>query len=124
MHSEVMGYLDRTIDTIKSLLRPQLTACKSDASQPCSVSGYAESIPRGLARFKALTRARIAIRHEPTDRQIERCRREAAHYSEGGLWWSAITGDDRTSKLRREGCAAAGEDLAAIVALSEQGPAA
>jgi len=124
MHSEVLNYLDRTIDTIKSLLRQQLVACKSDASQPCSVSGYAESIPRGLARFRALHRARTAIRRQPASSQLMQCQHEAERYAQGGLYWRAISSGDRASTLRREGYVAASEDLSAIFALVKHSPAA
>ena len=118
MQRDLIGYLDQAIETLESLLRRQIAECRSTTSQPCSVSGYGESLPSGLARLQALRRTRRVIaRRRPLERP-DACRQEAARYAVGGPDWCAVRGNGGYSRLRREGFKIAAMDLDAIISLA------
>lgn len=118
MQHDLIGYLDQAIETLESLLKRQIAECRSTTSQPCSVSGFGESLPSGLARLQALRRTRRVIaRRRPLERP-DACRQQAARYAIGGPDWCAVRGNDGYSHLRREGFTLAATDLDAIVLLA------
>ncbi len=118
MQRDLIDYLDRAIATLESLLRRQISECRRTDAQPCSVSGFGESIPSGIARLQALRRTRRAlVRRRPLERP-DACRAEAARYARGGSDWCAVHGSGTYSRLRREGFTIAATDLDAILTLA------
>lgn len=118
MRRDLIDYLDCAIETLESLLRKQIEECRRNTSQPCSVSGYGESIPSGIARLQALRRTRRVLKRQMPLERAAACRREAARYAKGGSDWCAVQGQGVYGHLRREGFAIAATDLETIVTLA------